>query len=433
MNFSLHPSAFQAAELHTKAGVCHLRLRVARSFWSRFRGLMLTPPLTAGDGFLIQRCASVHSMFMRYAIDVLYVDDGGQVLQCVPNLTPWGISAANRDRTQKKEPSEIHTLELAAGSIDLFQIATGDTLYPTQTHKHVAFGRWVRHRTVESGSAMTEFVVVGPIITLLGLSILQYALLFFAKNQISHASFMAARAGSVGNASLEKVHGAFMNAMIPLYGGGESQAEMAESLVRAQTDLAGKVRIELLNPTKESFDDHEDPILQAALKTGAKRVISNSNLAFKPPEVKPASGQTIHDANIIKLRITHGYEPKVPIVSNIYKVYLKWLDPGNDAFHSRLVSAGRIPVVSHVTMQMQSHAMEDNPVSMPGIGNGGSPGAPAPGSAPSAPGSGLLPPECATISCRPPQPGAPPVADPPVDPGGTCSGDHCPVCPQPSA
>lgn len=433
MNFSLRSSVFQAAQLHTKAGVYDLRLRVAHSFWSRFRGLMLTPPLTIDAGFLILACASVHSMFMRYAIDIVYLDDAGQVLQCVPNLSPWKISIANLARTRKKGPSAVHTLELAAGSIHRFQIETGDTLCRPKTHKHVSPRRWVNHRRMESGSAMTEFVVVGPIIALLGLAIVQYGLLFFAKNQINHASFMAARAGSVGNASLEKVHGAFMNAMVPLYGGGVSRAEMAESLARAQADLAGKVRIELLNPTRESFDDHEDPALQTALKTGANRVISNSNLAFKAPQVKPASGQTIQDANIIKLRITHGYEPKVPIVSNIYKVYLKWLDPGKDAFHSQLVAAGRIPVVTHVTMQMQSHAIEDNPVSMPGIGNGGSPAAPAPGTTPSAPGSGLLPPECATISCRPPQPGAPPVADPPVDPGGICIGDDCPVCPQPPA
>lgn len=294
--------------------------------------------------------------------------------------------------------------------------------------------RATRQRILESGSAMTEFVVVGPIITLLGLAILQYSLLFFAKNQINHASFMAARAGSVGNASLEKVQSAFMSAVVPLYGGGQSQAEIAESLGKAQADLAGNVRIELLNPTKESFDDFADPDLQAALNAGARRVIPNSNLAFKSPEAQPGSGQTIHDANIIKLRITHGYQPKVPIVSNIYKVYLKWLDSGRDAFHSQLVADGRIPVVTHVTMQMHSHPIEDNPVSIPGAGNGGSPVDPGPGSGPGATAPGSPPPECATISCWPPSTGAPvpPIAEPPLDPGGPCNGADCPVCPAPA-
>ena len=433
---TLHPPGcvFEFAQFHTRAGVCHLRLRVARSFWARFRGLMLAPPLPAGDALLIQRCASVHCLFMRFAIDVVYVDDNGRVLQCVRNLRPWRMSVANRRAKIANKHSQTHTVELAAGGIDRYLISQGDRFNWVPVSSKGMPMRAAKRRILDSGSAMVEFVVVGPIITLLGLAILQYSLLFFAKNQINHASFMGARAGSVGNAKLEKVQSAFVNALVPLYGGGQSPAELAESLGRAQADLAGNIRIELLNPTKESFDDFADPELQAALKTGAKRVIPNSNLAFKSPETKPGSGQTIQDANIIKLRITHGYQPKVPIVSNIYKVYLKWLDTGTDAFHSQLVAAGRIPVVTHVTMQMHSHPIEDNPVSMPGAGNGGSPVAPGPGTEPGTTPPGSPPHECATISCWPQSPGgppAPPVPEPPIDPGGPCSGADCPVCPAP--
>lgn len=124
----LHPpgDVFEFAQFHTRAGVCHLRLRVARSFWARFRGLMLAPPLPAGDALVIQRCASVHCMFMRYAIDVVYVDDDGRVLQCVRNLRPWRMSVASHRAKTKKKPSRIHTVELAAGSIDRYLIAQGN-------------------------------------------------------------------------------------------------------------------------------------------------------------------------------------------------------------------------------------------------------------------------------------------------------------------
>ena len=125
---SLHPSGcvFEPAQLHTQAGVCHLRLRVARGFWARFRGLMLAPPLPAGDALLIRRCASVHCLFMRYAIDVVYVDDHGWVLQCVRNLRPWRMSVANREAKIAKKQSQVHTVELAAGSIDRYLITKGD-------------------------------------------------------------------------------------------------------------------------------------------------------------------------------------------------------------------------------------------------------------------------------------------------------------------
>lgn len=115
------------AQLHTRAGVCDLRLRVACSFWARFRGLMLAPPLPHGEALLMQRCASVHCLFMRYAIDVVYVDDG-QVLQCVRNVRPWRISVAGRQAKITMKQSRVHTLELAAGSIDRYSIAQGDRI-----------------------------------------------------------------------------------------------------------------------------------------------------------------------------------------------------------------------------------------------------------------------------------------------------------------
>ncbi len=78
--------------------------------------------------------------------------------------------------------------------------------------------------------------------------------------------------------------------------------------------------------------------------------------------------------DINKLRITQGYLPKVPLMDRLYRSWLAWLDTGSDPFHSKLVAAGRIPVVTHVTLQMQSDAIEpDAPVSTPGQGNGGQP------------------------------------------------------------
>lgn len=248
---------------------------------------------------------------------------------------------------------------------------------------------------------MVEFVVVGPILTVIGLSLIQYGMLFFAKNQINHGSFMAARAGSFEHASLSKVQDAYAIALVPLYGGGQNVEDIAKALVKVKADMILNSQIEILNPTKESFDDFNDPKLQTLLETGSKRVISNRNLGTDNQTVGPKSGQTREDANLIKLRITHGYTPVVPIIGSIYKAYLKWLDPGTDAFHTRLVNAGRIPIVSHVTVQMQSDAIEpDTTVSSPGNGNAGNPTNPTP---PTGPGSKPVittpPPYCPNGGC----------------------------------
>ncbi|MBV7536048.1 OmpA family protein [Duganella sp. sic0402] len=221
---------------------------------------------------------------------------------------------------------------------------------------------------------MIELAVVGPLLTMLGLGTVQYSQLFFAKNTLNHAAMLAARAGSVGNARMAAIRDAYAEGLVPMYGGGQDAGKLAASLAKAQEALSKRTTIEMLNPTKEAFQDFNDPALQTLLDTKGKRVISNRSLAFRANTVGAASGETLQDANLIKLRITHGVEPVVPIIGSMYKVYLKWQDTGADPVRTKLINDGLVPVVSHVTVQMQSDAIEpDSPVSSPGAGNGGNP------------------------------------------------------------
>ena len=117
--------------LHTRNGSHALTLREARGFWSRFRGLMLSRPLPPDSGLLITHCASVHTCFMRYALDLVYLDAAGRVTQCVAHLKPWRTSACNR-RSGLSHGRAVHVLELAAGSIERLGIQTADQLkHPT--------------------------------------------------------------------------------------------------------------------------------------------------------------------------------------------------------------------------------------------------------------------------------------------------------------
>jgi hypothetical protein len=186
----------------------------------------------------------------------------------------------------------------------------------------------------QRGSAMIEFTIVGPLLTLLGTLILQYSLMFNARNLVNHASFMAGRAGSMAHADLGTIQAAYARALIPLYGGGRDTAELAEAYAKASADLAGNAKVELLNPTKESFDDWNDADLQA--KYG-RRAIPNGGLAFKDPgDIRNNSGQNVQDANLIKLKITHGYELKVPLASTMMQFMMKWSDTGKDPYVTAL-------------------------------------------------------------------------------------------------
>jgi len=392
-------------------------------------------PLRLGQAMLLTRCTSVHTCFMKQPIDVLYLDAGGIVTRCVANLPPWRSSISRgKDEFGVDAARASNVLELAAGSIALLGIAVGSrvkhnmfnsqaTLSTLPLDKHISHTKKTvnpasqlafkstykaahkaAHKAAntqaarQKGSAMIEFAVVAPIITLLGLATLQYGLIFFAKNQYNHAAFMAARAGSVANANMESMTKAYIQALIPLYGGGTSASALAASYAKTRDALAGNIEIVMLNPTTESFADFNDPALQKKLGLGEQRVIPNGGLAFKKAAIIQAnSGQNAQDANLLKLRITHGYAPQVPLVGSLYRRYLEWLDPGTDAFHSQRIRNGFIPMVSNVTMQMQSDAIEGATVSTPGPGNGGVAANPG-----NVPGTHNPPPACATVSCGSP-------------------------------
>jgi uncharacterized membrane protein (UPF0127 family) len=412
-------TTWTVSTLLTSIGTHELTLRTANNFLTRFRGLMLSQPLTPAEGMLITWCPGVHSAFMRYPLDIVYLDRHGTVTRCVQNLKPWRTSQSGFGKRRA-----AHTLELAAGAIAAFGIAPGDRLshpcfqQPAPVH--------VRPRARERGSAMIEFAVVGPLIALLGLATLQYSMVFFAKNQINYATFMAAREGAVAHADLGAVQQAYVRALAPMYGGGETPAELAQAAAKAGADMAGNMQVEMLNPTKESFSEWNDEALQTLLKTGNRHVIPNAALAARinqSNEVRASSGQSLQDANLLKLKITHGYLPKVPILGKLYITYLKWADQHTDVFQTKLISNGRIPVVTHITIEMQSDAIEpDSSVSIPGTGNNGHPS--NPGSPPVTQGP---PPDCTTLSCAEPAPPAPdpePACNPFTDP------NHCqqPAC-----
>ena len=86
------------------------RVRVARSYWRRLRGLMLTRPLGPGEGLLFPRCTSVHTLFMRYPIDVVLLDADLRVVG-VETLPPW--------RLGRRIPGTAHILELPAASANV--------------------------------------------------------------------------------------------------------------------------------------------------------------------------------------------------------------------------------------------------------------------------------------------------------------------------
>ena len=85
----------------------------------RMRGLLGRASLGAGEGLLLQPAPSVHTAFMRFPIDVVFLDRNIQVVKLVESLVPWRMAAARHARS---------TLELAAGEAAARGIRVGDRL-----------------------------------------------------------------------------------------------------------------------------------------------------------------------------------------------------------------------------------------------------------------------------------------------------------------
>jgi hypothetical protein len=103
----------------TKGTVVAQEVRFARSIWSRFLGLMGQRSLPEGQALLLEPCSSIHCMFMRFPIDVIFLDREGRVVKVAPGVRPWRMAAAKGARS---------ALELPAGLAARSQTEAGDKI-----------------------------------------------------------------------------------------------------------------------------------------------------------------------------------------------------------------------------------------------------------------------------------------------------------------
>jgi uncharacterized membrane protein (UPF0127 family) len=113
------------------SGTVASRVELAVSRGERRRGLLgrlWMPPTTA---MVLSPCWMIHTAFMQFRIDVLFVDDDGRVVQVVRELRPWRVAMSSRARA---------VIELAAGVARQRDINVGDrvTLVDVATREQVA-------------------------------------------------------------------------------------------------------------------------------------------------------------------------------------------------------------------------------------------------------------------------------------------------------
>ena len=94
-------------------------VRRTTNFLERLVGLLGAKGLDKDEAILISPCSSVHTIGMRFAIDVLFLDHQYRILKVVKSLKPWRFAGAKGCKM---------VVELAANSIDGLNVSTGQQL-----------------------------------------------------------------------------------------------------------------------------------------------------------------------------------------------------------------------------------------------------------------------------------------------------------------
>lgn len=95
-------------------------LQIANKPWSRIRGLLFKPALASNQGLALIPCNSIHSLGMRYAIDVIYLDKKNQVVKCSSDFKPNSLGPIVFKANA--------VIELPAGRLRGLDVRVGDQL-----------------------------------------------------------------------------------------------------------------------------------------------------------------------------------------------------------------------------------------------------------------------------------------------------------------
>jgi TadE-like protein len=222
----------------------------------------------------------------------------------------------------------------------------------------------INKKNAQAGAAMTEFAIVGPIAILFLFVLIQSGMLYVAKLNLNNATFMAARQGAVKNARANEIRISLIKGLIPFYQNAtdsNNESRLAQALALAAADYPLNVDLKLISPGDAAFQAYG--ITEAGI-----RYIPNDNLEFR--RVTPVAGAnlSLRDANLLRIKVTYGYELKVPLMAAIVKRIMcpfqtdsdvsAWkkpnLIPWGDFESCAYYLRGRVPIVAYATVQMQS-------------------------------------------------------------------------------
>ena len=96
---------------------------LARSPLKRMKGLLGKKRLALDEAIILRPASSIHTVFMRFAIDVIYTDRDNKVVKVVRDLVPYRFSSAKGAKT---------VIEMMTGATNATDLQPGDQLVMTE-------------------------------------------------------------------------------------------------------------------------------------------------------------------------------------------------------------------------------------------------------------------------------------------------------------
>ena len=96
------------------------RVFVADRFFTRLRGLLFRRPLERNTGMLLKPCSEIHTFFMDYAIDAVFMDRSGRITRIEEKIPP--------SRIVPRAAGSRQVLELNAGEAGRYRLKTGGVI-----------------------------------------------------------------------------------------------------------------------------------------------------------------------------------------------------------------------------------------------------------------------------------------------------------------
>ena len=105
--------------------------KIAKTFFSRGKGLLGVKSISNHEALLIVPCNSVHTFFMKFSIDVAFISKEGVVVDIISTLKPW--------RVTKIRWKAHAVLELPSGKLSFSDVNIGDRLCFLSKNKKILF------------------------------------------------------------------------------------------------------------------------------------------------------------------------------------------------------------------------------------------------------------------------------------------------------